>query len=118
MSPPEAAVAHDPVSAAIRADATGLRLLAVRYDVRDQNGRRRSTVDRAQAAAGIKSGAYRPVGRNTVKHLRVVREDGGGDLRCPDANLTTVRERDKVVGFHGRSKTFKGVIEPLRPPRR
>jgi hypothetical protein len=114
MSRPDA-LNPGPVSAAIRADTRSASLLADSYEVRDQQGRRRSKVGREQAAAGLASGAYRPIGRTVIKYLMVIRSDGGGDIKSSDANLTTINERGAVAGYHRRSAAFGDLAVAISP---
>ncbi len=82
------------------------------YEVRDSQGRRRNTVTRDQAAAGISNGCYRPVGRACVKYL-LVNATAGGSITSRDASRTT---RLTVGGFEHIQRNcdgFRGVISPV-----
>jgi hypothetical protein len=89
--------------------AQSAALVDVRYDVRDQWGRRLSNISRREAEVGIQIGKYRPCGKVKVKYLRDLRSEGevGGDLRSRDASLTTISDKGSVVGFHDRSFSFR-----------
>jgi hypothetical protein len=117
MSPPKRGAPTERDPAPTRTDGTGVPLLAERYEVRDQWGKRRGTLGREEAAAGIRLGCFKPIGRTCAKYMMVVRSDGGGDLLSHDASLTTQGRKESTEHIQRRCEAYARPATPIQDQR-